>query len=174
MEILAEIHRRDGINVHGKTVYRTAVRAVISNGKNLLMIYSSNVGDYKFPGGGVDDGETHAQALQREVQEECGTSLLKIGLGIGAIIEYNIPIENDYDVFKMTSCYYRCSVMDGFGEQKLDGYEQDLGFEPKWIDIDEAIHVNKSLLRSDKHVEWLKREIFALEYIRKNIITSDT
>ena len=174
MEILAEIHRSDGINIRGKTVHRTAVRAVVLNGKNLLMIHSSNVGDYKFPGGGVDEGETHAQALQREVQEECGTSILNVGSEIGAVIEYNIPLESDYDVFKMTSFYYRCNVMDGFGEQKLDGYEQDLGFEPKWIDIDEAIGVNKSLLRSDKHIEWLRREIFVLEYIRKNIITPVT
>ena len=172
MKILAEIHRRDGINVNGKTVHRTAVRAVISKGKKLLMIYSSNVGDYKFPGGGVDRGETHAQALQREVQEECGASLMNIGLGIGAVIEYNIPMESDYDVFKMTSYYYRCDVADGFGAQNLDGYERDLGFKPMWIDIAEAIHVNKTLLQSDKHIEWLKREIFVLEYIQKNRITT--
>ena len=30
-----------------------AVRAVILRGLELLMVYSSNVGDYKFPGGGV-------------------------------------------------------------------------------------------------------------------------
>ena len=60
-------------------------------GRNLLMIYSANVGDYKFPGGGVDAGESHAQTLTREILEECGMSLRQIGSEIGAVIEYNIP-----------------------------------------------------------------------------------
>ena len=52
MKILAEIHRRKGINLLGKTIHRIAVRGVILRGQNLLMVHSSVVGDYKFPGGG--------------------------------------------------------------------------------------------------------------------------
>jgi 8-oxo-dGTP pyrophosphatase MutT (NUDIX family) len=170
MNILTEIHRRPGIEVKGKTIHRTAVRGVILRGRNLLIIHSSNVGDYKFPGGGVDEEETHAQALSREIQEECGTSLTRIGRKIGEVIEYNLPMENDYDVFKMTSHYYECEVSDNFGLQKLDEYEKDLGFKPTWIDIDNAIQLNKALLHSDKAPEWLRREIFVLEYIRQNLL----
>jgi 8-oxo-dGTP pyrophosphatase MutT (NUDIX family) len=169
MNILAEIHRCSGINPHGKTIYRTAVRAVVSRGQNLLMIYSSNVGDYKFPGGGVDNGETHAQALRREVQEECGASITHIGPEIGAVIEYDIPEENDYDVFKMTSHYYQCDVEGEFGLQKLEGYEQDLGFTPVWMNIEEALRQNKTLLQAKESPYWLKREIFILEYIQQNL-----
>ena len=172
MNILTEIHRRAGINLKGKTIYRAAVRGVVLRGRYLLMIHSSNVGDYKFPGGGVDEGETHAQALIREIQEECGMSVLHIGLEIGAVIEYNIPMEQDYDVFKMTSHYYQCEVQDGFGAQKLDGYEQELGFKPVWIDIDSAIQLNKALLHSDKTPEWLRRETFVLEYIRQHLLST--
>lgn len=170
MQILAKIHRRAGINIQGKTIYRNAVRAVILHGRNLLMVYSSAVGDYKFPGGGVDKGETHAQALTREIREECGASLTRIGCGIGAVIEYNLPIEQDYDAFKMTSYYYQCDMEETLGAQKLDGYEQELGFQPVWIDIDNAIRLNKNLLNSDRTPEWLRREIFVLEYIRQNLL----
>ncbi|MGZ9167132.1 MAG: NUDIX hydrolase [Anaerolineales bacterium] len=170
MKILTEIHRCAGINTKGKTIYRTAVRGVILRGRNLLMIHSSNVGDYKFPGGGVDEGETHAQALSREIQEECGTFLARLGREIGAVIEYNLPLETDYDVFKMTSHYYECDVEDGFGAQKLDGYEKDLGFKPMWIDIENAVQLNKALLHSDNPPEWLRREIFVLEYIQQNLL----
>src|ERR1041384_6390167 len=138
MSILAEFHRFPGININGKTVYRTAVRGVILRGRDLLMIFSSKVGDYKLPGGGVAAAETHAQALRREVQEECGTSVVQIGPEIGAVIEYNVAQENDYDVFKMTSHYYHCEVTGAFGMQKLDEYEQALGFEPVWISIENA------------------------------------
>src|SRR3990172_7272155 len=118
MNILTEIHRSAGINIKGKTLHRTAVRGVIMRGRDLLMIYSSNVGDYKFPGGGVTDDETHAQALSREIQEECGTSHAHIGLEIGAVIEYDFAVESEFDTFKMTSHYYQCEVQDGFGIQK--------------------------------------------------------
>ena len=165
VKILAEIHRRPGVNIQGKTIYRTAVRAVILHGQDLLMVFSSAVGDYKFPGGGVDDGESHEQALARELCEECGASLLSVDGELGAVIEYNFAKEKDFDVFKMTSHYYFCRVSDGFGAQKLDDYERDLGFKPVWVNIDDAISTNKALLNSDKTPEWLRREIFVLEYI---------
>jgi 8-oxo-dGTP pyrophosphatase MutT (NUDIX family) len=59
MKILTEIHRSSGVNTAGKTVHRTAVRAVILRGHDLLMFHSTNVGDYKFPGGGMEEGESH-------------------------------------------------------------------------------------------------------------------
>ena len=168
MHLLTTIHRADGINLHGKTIQRTAVRGVIQRGRDLLMVHSTNIGDYKFPGGGVDAGESHAQALRREVQEECGASVIQIGDEIGAIIEYNLAKDADYDTFKMTSHYYRCDVEDGFGVQNLIGYERDLGFQPVWISIEDALRQNKTLLHSDNAPEWLRREIFVLEYLRKN------
>lgn len=126
------------------------------------------MGDYKFPGGGVNVDETHAQALARELLEECGASLLSVDDEIGTIVEYNLPMEKDFDVFKMTSYYYQCQVKDGFGSQKLDGYEAELGFQPMWIDIDQAIEANQLLLNSS--VGWLRREIFALEYLKQNML----
>jgi 8-oxo-dGTP pyrophosphatase MutT (NUDIX family) len=167
MSILTEIHRSPGINIKGKTVHRTAVRGVILRGRTLLMIYSSNVGDYKFPGGGVGVGESRSQALRREIQEECGIPVVHVGPEIGAVIEYDLPVEEDYDLFKMTSHYYFCDVEGEFEAQKLEDYEQDLGFKPVWIDIDQAIQLNKALLHSDQPPRWLRREIFALEYIQR-------
>jgi 8-oxo-dGTP diphosphatase len=167
MKILTEIHRNKGININGKTVHRTAVRAVIRRGQDLLMVFSSAVGDYKFPGGGVDVGESHEQALARELREECGASLLSVDGELGAVIEYNLAKEKEFDTFKMTSHYYFCQAGDDFGAQKLDDYERDLGFKPVWVNIDEAILTNHSLLNSHTPPEWLRRENFVLEYIRQ-------
>ena len=72
MKLLKKIVRTQGINFEGETIYREAVRGIILNGKKLLMIYSSKDGDYKFPGGGVELGETYEETLVREVKEESG------------------------------------------------------------------------------------------------------
>ncbi|MFT3890222.1 MAG: NUDIX domain-containing protein [Anaerolineales bacterium] len=169
MPILTEIHRCEGVDIHGRTIHRKAVRAVIARGNNLLMIYSSAVGDYKFPGGGVDQGESHEQALRREVQEECGMSLASVGDEIGSVLEFDQPVEKEFDAFRMVSHYYRCDVLDGAGSQKLDDYEKDLGFTPIWINIDQAIQANEQLLDSDVPPEWLKREIFVLKYLKQTL-----
>ncbi len=54
------------VNKHVKV--REAVRAVVIRDGKILMLHS-NKGDFKFPGGGVESGETHKQGLIREVLE---------------------------------------------------------------------------------------------------------
>lgn len=138
MKLLKEIMRKQGINLAGKTIYREAVRGVIIKDRTLLLIYSEKDGDYKFPGGGVDKGETHESALVREISEECGAKVLSINEELGKVVEYDKPVEEDYDTYKMESFYYLCEVDPNLGEQSLDQYEKDLGFIPVWVDIDKA------------------------------------
>lgn len=131
------------------------------------MIYSSKDGDYKFPGGGVGIGETYESALIREISEECGATVLSINDELGKVIEFDIPIEEDYDVFKMVSFYYICEIDPNFGDQSLDQYEKDLGFKPIWIDIDKAISINQMLIDSNNFPQWTPRETFVLENIKE-------
>ena len=170
MNILTEIYRNPGVNISGSTLYRTAVKGVILRGRTLLMVHSPKVGNYDFPGGGLHPGETPARGLCREILEECGMSVAHIGPEIGVVIEYDFPMETDYDVFKMTSHYYHCEVQDGLVPQKLDEYEQELGFTPVWIDIDHAIQRNTTFLHADNAPKWLKKETFVLQYILHNIL----
>jgi 8-oxo-dGTP pyrophosphatase MutT (NUDIX family) len=174
MNILTEIHRSPGVSLSGRMVYRTAVKGVILRGKTVLLNYSSNLGHYDFPGGGLHPGETHIQGLYREILEECGMSVARMGREIGAVIEYDIPIEPDYDVFKMTSHYYHCEVQEGIVPQKLEDYEQKFGLTPVWIDIEPAIQINKSFLDAGTAPKWLKKETFVLEYIQQHLLTSTT
>lgn len=166
MKLLKKVIRQEGINLEGKTIYRDAVRGVIIKGKKILMIYRAKSGDYKFPGGGVEEGETYEEALVREIKEETGATILSIKGELGKVIEYGIPREEDYDVFKMTSFYYFCEVDDELGEQSLEQVEKDQGFEPVWIDIDEAILVNQGFIDSNNFARWTPRETFILKYIK--------
>lgn len=172
MQILTTIFRDPGVDIHGKTDHRVAVRAVVIREKKLLMVYSPINGDYKFPGGGVGKKEKPEYALKREIQEECGMNLTNILQDIGCIIEYAIPMKKKYDVFKMTSNYYLCKLDTVTFEQRLDPYEKKLGFQPVWVDIDTAIQSDKSVLQVEtkRPPKWTAREVFMLEYIQSHLL----
>jgi 8-oxo-dGTP diphosphatase len=170
MQLLTEIFRTEGAPREGRTILREAVRAIILNGRQAFMIHSPVNGDYKFPGGGVQPEETHEQALRREVLEESGRSILAIEGGFGQVIEYDIPEETDFDVFKMASYYYRCSLDDSVSKQNLDDYERDLAFRPEWIHVDLAIEANRLVLASEGEKPlWTRRETFVLELLQAQL-----
>lgn len=167
MKLIKEFIRKQGLNLNGRTRYRESVRGVILKDKSLLMIFSPKGGDYLFPGGGVDKGESYERALVREISEECGAKVLSINGDLGKIIEFDTPKEKEYDVYKLASYYYVCEVDPKLDKQSLDQYEIDLGFTPRWVDIDEAISTNQMLIDSNNFPRWTPRETFVLKYIKE-------
>ncbi|GAB4487213.1 MAG: NUDIX domain-containing protein [Anaerolineales bacterium] len=87
MELLKEIMRSPGVPCAGKMSSREAVRGIIRRGNALLLVYSTELRDYKFPGGGVKTGETHRQALLREIREETGAAMTGIEQPFGKVIK---------------------------------------------------------------------------------------
>jgi 8-oxo-dGTP pyrophosphatase MutT (NUDIX family) len=167
---LAELVCKPGLNLDGEAITRQAVRAIVRDvdiPTSLLMVYSTVNGDYKFPGGGIEPGETDAQALARELAEECGAPTAVIGEPLGQVIEYDRPTSPGFDIFKMTSRYYFCRIPLTLGPQKLDGYEHRLGFRPQWVDIRRAIHTNQAVLQSPLRTppRWTRRDTLVLQLL---------
>lgn len=151
-----------------KVIQREAVRGVVVKDKNLVfMIHTAN-GDYKFPGGGVEDGENHATALIREFIEETGYSISNMIHPIGEIIERKQDAYEPDAYFVMKSYYYRCDIIGNKQEQNLDAYEKEMDFKAEYVSILDAYKHNKQLLEVNKTgvSQWVSREIIAL----KNII----
>lgn len=171
MKLLSQIFHKSNLLLNGKTVTREAVRAIILNGNQVLMVYSRLNGDYKFPGGGVKWAEDYATALKREVLEECGSRLIQIIAEFGRVEEYDQAEEDEFDLFRMNSYYYLCEVEDGFGTQNLDDYEFEYGFTPEWVGIEHAIDVNRALLENPPPniQRWVRRELFVLEKLKECI-----
>lgn len=162
---MLEIFCKENLNLNGKTYYREATRAIILNGEKILLVYSETNGDYKFPGGGVELGESIEKALVREAKEEAGVEV-SINEEFLSVTEYDEGQFDGYDIFKMLSIYFFCKIVKE-SEQNLDTYELELGFIPKWVEISKAIESNKKVMKKEVFPRWTKRETIVLEKLEK-------
>jgi 8-oxo-dGTP pyrophosphatase MutT (NUDIX family) len=148
------------------TSQREAVRAIIISNNSILLV-QSNRGDYKFPGGGVEENESHSMALIREVREETGYTNCIVKDKVGIVIERNLDEYDHHVLFEMTSHYYLCELTnDERTTQQLDEYESLLDFTAKWVALDDAIKQNENLINEFDKNSWLKRETFVLKELK--------
>lgn len=145
---------------------REAVRGVIVHNNKILLI-QSNSGDYKFPGGGVEMGESHTEGLLREIAEETGYTNCLVKEKIGVVIEGHMDEYEENAYFKMISHYYICELAgEEKIEQQLDNYEYEQGFTPTWITIDTAIEENEKIMNQFPMNSWVFRETFVLNELK--------
>jgi 8-oxo-dGTP pyrophosphatase MutT (NUDIX family) len=55
--------------------YRVATRAIILDDQQRLLVMRNHDGEYELPGGGWEYGESFADCLAREIEEELGVEL---------------------------------------------------------------------------------------------------
>lgn len=72
--------------------------------------YGEQKGQWEFPGGKLEPGETARQALVREIREE-----LNIGIRVGELLH---AIEYDYPAFHLTMDCFLCEIAEGQIELK--------------------------------------------------------
>lgn len=142
----------------GSVHRRTAARGVIPRDGRLLMIHTDR-GDYKFPGGGVEPGESLEAALGRELLEETGRELVGTPEYVGVAHERRRGMV--VDILLMDSHYFLCQVSEDEAPLHLDDYEAEEHFAPIWIAPKEALDANRALdLEANP---WLQREVMVLE-----------
>lgn len=169
MTQLIEIRHADDFAPGSPRIERTAARAVITYGGELLLLQSLH-GDYKFPGGGVEVDESAQGAVRRELREECGLLDVSVGDLVCTAVELSHAREPGA-VFKMTSLYFECATRDTPGAQNLDDYERDLVLTPTWVSAAKARKANEELLhthRDDPDLPWLLREIAVLQWVESS------
>ena len=84
------------------------VAAVIEKDNKVFCCQKGNKGEcaykWEFPGGKIELGETHKQALIREIKEELDC-LIKVN-------NYLITINHQYNTFHLTMHVYLCELID--------------------------------------------------------------
>lgn len=131
-------------NPDGRVYSRPSVRAVIPREGKLLLIYSPKYNYYKFPGGGIEEGESREEALIREVQEEAGYIVIPESIEeYGRVVRRQKDSYDDNGIFEQENLYYFCSVSDNQVAVRLEGYELEEGFTPVWMDAMEASRHNR-------------------------------
>lgn len=166
MRILFELDAKN-YKEGGTIGRRPSVRGIIFCDGKLAMVHSLKYDYYKFPGGGIENGETHEQTLCREVMEETGLEIHP-----STIEEYGLVVRkekgNPEDVFIQENFYYLAKATSTIAEQKLDDYEAEEKFTLEWVDITEAIEVNENHSHGEKDAAakfkiMLERENFVLK-----------
>jgi len=157
----------------GPVVERRAAKAVLLRDGRLLMLRSRH-GDLKFPGGGLDPGETPHAALIRELAEECRITDARVAEPLVEVVERR-PAHEPGAVFEMVSLYFR--IYSGAGitsspasaQDGLEAYERELMLTPQWIEVAAAWQHNCALLsgwtaeETNRRAPWLRRETRVLE-----------
>ena len=106
--------------------------------------YGEFTGQWEFPGGKVEAGETPQQALIREIKEE-----LDVKIKVGELID---TIEYDYPDFHLSMDCFWCTVVDG--EIILKEAEAS-----KWLNKDELYTV-----------DWLPADISLIEKLQNSLL----
>lgn len=137
----------------------------------IALAYAKNLGYYKFPGGGIHEGEENTQALIREVEEETGLEVIPESIEEAGLVSRIMQSEMfPQTIFVQDSFHYFCRVKtepDGkplIKNQNLDAYEKDDGFELRIVTLDRAITTNLRF-KSDNYtkLDMIARETLVME-----------
>ena len=124
---------------------REAVRAVIIKNGKVALVKSLKESHYKFPGGGIEENESHIDTLIRETKEETGLVIKSSTIKeCGLIHEIRKSIYND-EVFEQKSYYYFAEVEDNILNQELSENEKELQYVLEWVNPSIAYEVNTNL-----------------------------
>lgn len=131
-----------------------AVRGVIIHDGKIAMQKSAS-GYYKILGGGIDEGESYADALSRELMEESGLIVVRDSIReIGEIYEARQDLYEKNKVFVCHTCFFFCDVLDKRTATSLTASEIREGFELTWVSPEEIIKANDKVT----DMPWVMRD----------------
>jgi len=146
----------------GEVFRRPSVRGIVIRSGKIALVHSLKYDYYKFPGGGVEAGESRREALIREVLEEAGLAVVPASVRAYGSVR-RIEKGQQEAIFLQENLYYLCDVECEVRPQALDGYEAEERFTLVWTDPLPAIAANRRGGHGPKSPVMLEREARVLE-----------
>ena len=149
-----------------RSFVRNSARSVIVQGGKIAMIHSLLYDYYKFPGGGIEDGEDPVAAMIRETREEAGLVVVPESIRpYGYVHRAQRSDRDPTEIFIQDNYYYLCEAEATAVAQKLDGYEAKEHYTLAWVDPLLAIEKNRSVKESPYNRMMFEREAQVLELL---------
>ena len=159
MRLLFEIDKKDYENCT-YSYKRDSARSIIILNNKLAMIHGTKYDYYKFPGGGIEKGETYIDAVIRETREEAGLIVKRETVKeFGYVHRIQKNVNDSAQCFIQDNFYYLCDVENEVTEQNLDDYESDENFVLEIVDPQTVIEKNSTSQALPHHRVMLEREI---------------
>lgn len=139
-------------------VERSAVRVVVQGPDGQVLVIKVRKGNYfKLPGGGVEGGEDHVEAAEREVAEETGCKVAIEGACVATTEEYR------GDLHQRSYCYF-ARVVDKGGKPELTEDEIEDGLTHQWASVDQALAMMAAMEPTSELGRFIQeRDIFLLK-----------
>ena len=163
MRLLFEMDKRD----YGQCLYtfaRHSARSVIIREGLVAMIHSLKYDYYKFPGGGIEDGENPIEAMIRETREEAGLIVIPESVKeYGYVHRIQRSDRDAAECFVQDNFYYLCEAEDKRAPQQLDDYEAREAYRLEFTAPLWAIKKNRGVKESPHNQTMFEREARVLE-----------
>ena len=165
MRLLFEMDKKDYDSCDNAFV-RNSARSIIIRDNKVAMIHSRKYDYYKFPGGGIEQGEDPVAAMIRETREESGLVVLENTIReYGYVHRIQKSDSDESAVFVQDNYYYLCDAADELTSQNLDDYESREAYELEFTDASAAICKNRSVINSPYNELMFEREALVLELL---------
>lgn len=124
MRLLFEMDQKDYDHCT-HTFIRNSARSIIIHDRKVAMVHSLKYDYYKFPGGGIEAGESPVDTMIRETREEAGLIVLPDTVKeYGCVHRIQKSDQDETECFIQDNYYYLCEVEKNIVPQKLDDYEE--------------------------------------------------
>jgi 8-oxo-dGTP pyrophosphatase MutT (NUDIX family) len=166
MRMLFELDKKDyGGCTH--TFTRNSARSIIIRDHKIAMVHSLKYDYYKFPGGGIRDGEDPVEAMIRETREEAGLIVIPETIReYGYVHRIQKSDQDDTECFIQDNFYYLCEAENEPTSQELDEYEAEESFRLVYTDAAAAIVKNRNVKETPYNPLMFEREARVLQLLQ--------
>lgn len=165
MRLLFELDKKDyAACTH--SFARHSARSIIISDRKLAMIHSLKYDYYKFPGGGIENGEDPVTAMIRETREEAGLIVRPETVKeYGYVHRIQKSDRNAAECFIQDNYYYLCNAEESRVSQQLNHYEAQEAYSLEFVEPEIAIRKNRSVTESPYNPMMLEREVKVIEML---------